>query len=234
MFAKIEITGTLEVVTGLHIGGSSAFAAIGAVDSPVIKDNRTGDPILPGSSLKGKMRSLLAKKYNEKVAKNPNEDAECIRNLFGNTANGRPRTGRLLFSDMYLTEENKEELRKYNIVHPVEVKFENTINRATAVANPRQIERVIRGAEFGLNLVYETPAGEEKGQILEDAVLGEKIIDEFRLLCDGLRLMKYDYLGGSGSRGYGKVTFKDLQADVVVGDVEDAILDACNELLAQV
>ena len=60
MIAKVEITGVLEVVTGLHIGGNSAFAAIGAVDSPVILDTRTGDPIIPGSSLKGKLRSLLA------------------------------------------------------------------------------------------------------------------------------------------------------------------------------
>ena len=63
MLAKIEISGTLEVVTGLHIGGSSAFSAIGAVDSPVVKDTRTNQPMIPGSSLKGKMRSLLAKRY---------------------------------------------------------------------------------------------------------------------------------------------------------------------------
>lgn len=52
MFAKIEINGTIEIVTGLHIGGSSAFSAIGAVDSPVIKDGRTNMPMIPGSSLK--------------------------------------------------------------------------------------------------------------------------------------------------------------------------------------
>ena len=65
MLAKIEISGTLEVVTGMHIGGSSAFSAIGAVDSPVVKDTRTNQPMIPGSSFKGKMRSLLAKRYNE-------------------------------------------------------------------------------------------------------------------------------------------------------------------------
>lgn len=54
MFAKIEISGTIEIVTGLHIGGSSAFSAIGAVDSPVIMDTRTNQPMIPGSSLKGK------------------------------------------------------------------------------------------------------------------------------------------------------------------------------------
>ena len=66
MFAKIEINGTIEIVTGLHIGGSSAFSAIGAVDSPVIKDGRTNMPMIPGSSLKGKIRTLLAKRYNNK------------------------------------------------------------------------------------------------------------------------------------------------------------------------
>ncbi len=153
MFAKLEITGTLEVKTGLHIGGSDAFAAIGAVDSPVIRDVRTDDPIIPGSSLKGKMRTLLAKYYNEKVAANPDEDAECIKSLFGSAKKGDVHTARLLFSDMFL--QNKEELRSANIYRATEVKFENTINRTTAVANPRQLERVIRGAKFGLNLVYE-------------------------------------------------------------------------------
>ena len=70
MYAKIQITGTIEVKTGMHIGGSSAFAAIGAVDSPVIKDTRTRMPMIPGSSLKGKVRTLLAKQYNEGV-RNP-------------------------------------------------------------------------------------------------------------------------------------------------------------------
>lgn len=61
MFGKIQITGQIKVVTGMHIGGSTAFAAIGAVDSPVIRDARTNLPMIPGSSLKGKMRTLLAR-----------------------------------------------------------------------------------------------------------------------------------------------------------------------------
>lgn len=221
MYAKIEISGILEVVTGLHIGGNSAFAAIGAVDSPVIKDIRTSDPIIPGSSLKGKMRTLLAKKYNETPAAKPDEDAECIIRLFGSARNGKPRAGRLLFSDMYLDEDNKKELNRVNIVHPVEVKFENSISRTTAVANPRQIERVIRGTQFGMSLIYEV---DENSDIEQD----------FRILCDGFKLLKYDYLGGSGSRGYGKVDFQDLYAEAVVGEVEQDILDKCNDLLAEV
>ena len=69
-FAKIKFSAQIRLETGLHIGGSTAFAAIGAMDSPVIKDPITNLPIIPGSSLKGKMRTLLAKVYNEKVAEN--------------------------------------------------------------------------------------------------------------------------------------------------------------------
>ena len=85
MYAKIQITGKIEVVTGMHIGGSSAFAAIGAVDSPVIKDVRTNLPMIPGSSLKGKMRTLLAKTYNGngKMPAKPDDDDERLIRLFG-------------------------------------------------------------------------------------------------------------------------------------------------------
>lgn len=81
MYAKIKITGDLLVKTGMHIGGSTAFAAIGAVDSPVIKDVKTNLPMIPGSSLKGKMRSLLAKEFNTKVVE-PNDDHERISRLY--------------------------------------------------------------------------------------------------------------------------------------------------------
>lgn len=82
MYAKIQITGDLEVKTGMHIGGNSAFAAIGAVDSSVLKDTRTNLPMIPGSSLKGKMRSLLAKEYNDQIV-NPDDDAPQLTRLFG-------------------------------------------------------------------------------------------------------------------------------------------------------
>ena len=110
MFAKIQINGTLEVVTGMHIGGSSAFSAIGAVDSPVIKDIRTNHPMIPGSSLKGKMRSLLAKQYNTSVAENPDDDAACLTGLFGSAKKNHVQVSRVLFSDMMM--ENWEELKK--------------------------------------------------------------------------------------------------------------------------
>ena len=219
MFAKIEITGTIEVVTGMHIGGSSAFSAIGAVDSPVIKDMRTGYPIIPGSSLKGKMRSLLAKRYNTVLATTPDDDAECLTSLFGSAKKGNVRTGRLLFSDMLLG--NWEELKKQGLTSKTEIKFENTIKRTTAVANPRQIERVIRGSEFPLYLVYEV-------------VDEETLKKDFEILREGFRLLEYDYLGGSGSRGYGKIKIKNLYAEAVIGEVDPDVMEECQQILAQV
>lgn len=216
MLAKIEISGTLEVVTGLHIGGSSAFSAIGAVDSPVVKDTRTNQPMIPGSSLKGKMRSLLAKRYNEFKAEKPDDDAECLTDLFGSAKKGQVKTSRLLFTDMFL--ENMDELKRAGLTGATEVKFENSIFRATAVANPRQIERVVRGAVFPLQLIYE----------VEDE---EKMISDFKILKEGFELLEYDYLGGNGSRGYGRVKIADLEAVSVIGEVSGEILDQCNEIL---
>lgn len=220
MYGKIQITGTIEVMTGIHIGGSSAFAAIGAVDSPVVKDARTNLPIIPGSSLKGKMRTLLAKQYNEILVKDPSEDDEKIIRLFGSAKkkNGSIPKGRLLFSDMVLM--NQEELYASGVAGLTEIKFENTINRLTAVANPRQIERVIRGSKFELDMIYE--------------VNDEHVIEDFEVIRNGLKLLEYDYLGGSGSRGYGKVRFADLNASSVIGDIDDSIVDRCNQILGEI
>ena len=67
------ITGTIQVVTGLHIGAGNSEMHIGGTDNPVIKNILTNEPYIPGSSLKGKMRSLLqlytGKENDENVAK---------------------------------------------------------------------------------------------------------------------------------------------------------------------
>lgn len=216
MFAKVEIRGKIEVVTGMHIGGSSAFSAIGAVDSPVIKDMVTQHPIIPGSSLKGKMRALLAKKYNDHFAEKPEDDAECLVSLFGSAKKGHVQTSRVLFTDMVIS--NWDELKARGLTNPTEVKFENSIQRTTAVANPRQIERVVRGAEFPLEIIYE----------VKDE---ETMLQDFKILRDGFSLLQYDYLGGNGSRGYGKVRFHDLKLEVVVGEISDETTEACRRQL---
>ena len=217
MFAKIEISGTIEIVTGLHIGGSSAFSAIGAVDSPVIMDTRTNQPMIPGSSLKGKMRALLAKQYNTTIAKTADDDAECLTNLFGSAKS--KKESRVLFTDMFL--DNLDELKRAGLTGATEVKFENSISRMTAVANPRQIERVVRGAQFPMQLIYE----------YTDKTDEETLLQYFRILKEGFKLLEYDYLGGSGSRGYGRIKFLDLDAEPVIGDVDDELMEKCRTIL---
>ena len=230
MYSKIAIKGTIETVTGLHIGTGGEYSAIGAADSPVIRDARTGEPMIPGSSFKGKLRTLLARDRAETyqtIAKSYDEDCNEILSLFGSSAkqgNGsKPNgMGKLIFSDMFLG--NKKELEAQGIGTPTEIKFENNINRLSAVANPRQIERAIRGCRFDMSIIYEVR--EEKD-----------IIADFEMIARGLKLMEYDYLGGSGSRGYGRVKFCGLSAEAVIGNDDgelDDILVKCNDLLKEV
>jgi CRISPR-associated protein Csm3 len=65
LLGKISIKSTLLVETGLHIGGGGETLDIGGVDKPVIRDPLSNQPYLPGSSLKGKMRSILERLHNK-------------------------------------------------------------------------------------------------------------------------------------------------------------------------
>lgn len=219
MYGKIEIKGNLEVKTGMHIGGSSAFAAIGAVDSPVMRDSLTNLPFIPGSSLKGKLRYLLAEKYNDRrtIIGKHNQDNYRVLRLFGSSENdeeGNPIKSRLYFSDMFLS--NDKDLEEQGI-SVTEVKYENTIDRLTAVANPRQIERVIRGASFDMSIIYNVA---EENDITED----------LQLVKEAIELLKYDYLGGHGSRGYGRVEIQNLEIIPVVGDFDKEKIDKFKEV----
>lgn len=220
MLAKIKISGEIEVITGMHIGGSNQFAAIGAVDSPVIRDKQTDLPMIPGSSIKGKMRTLLAKRYSEclKIGKHE-EDPERVLRLFGSAQKNNIRPSKMIFGDMLLS--NREELLKYNLYSATEVKFENSINRATAVANPRQIERVISGAKFKFEFIYNVTDMEE-------------IEEDMETLTEGFKLLEYDYLGGHGSRGYGKIKFNGIKAMNVIGEIDENRMKKCNEMLGEI
>lgn len=221
MYAKIQITGTIEVVTGMHIGGSSAFAAIGAVDSPVIKDARDNIPMIPGSSLKGKMRTLLAKEFNESVVGKPDDDNERLTRLFGSAKKGEVKRSRIQIADMIMI--NTEEFRQRGAQSLTEIKFENSINRITAVANPRQIERVIRGSEFELDMIYEIENQKD-----------EEIIEDMETLAEGMKLLGYDYLGGNGSRGYGRIKFKDVNADTVIGELDEKVQSEIDSIFQKI
>lgn len=195
----------------MHIGGSSAFSAIGAVDSRVIRDSLTGEPMLPGSSLKGKMRSLLAKAIkNHYLTQECKDDPEELKRLFGSAGDQRrqenPRSARLQFADAFLV--NADTLRQRSGL--TEVKSENTITRLTAVANPRHIERTVRGAEFGISIIYN----------LEEA---EQIKSDFENVARALKLVSMDYLGGHGSRGYGRVAFSEFELDVIEGECPEDV-----------
>ncbi len=221
MYTKLEITGTLEVLTGMHIGGSSAFSAIGAVDSPVIRDTLSDRPMIPGSSLKGKLRTLLARQYNKDPRTAVDNDDPRILRMFGSAKKGQVRQSRLLFRDMILPDSSMKELQEVGLYAATEIKFENTIKRLTAVATPRQIDRVIRGCQFDVNILYD---------VTEPAEMEE----DLSMLAEGMRLLEYDYLGGHGSRGYGKVKFSGLQLRPVVGNIEPELLAKCQALLDEV
>ena len=218
MFAKIRISCTMKVLTGLHIGGSNGFSAIGALDNPVIRDTYSGDPMIPGSSLKGKMRTLLARSRNEPDRPLPkcSEDAEEIQRLFGTPGgkNANPRVARLQFSDAFLT--NREQLLRRGGI--TEVKSETSISRATAIANPRSMERIVRGAVFAVTWFYTM---DNERELLED----------INLLAEACRLLSLDYLGGSGTRGYGRVAFENFVIEPLLGTipVEPSELSACFE-----
>lgn len=215
MYGKILIRCDLIVCTGMHIGGSSAFSAIGAVDSPVVRDPYTGLPIVPGSSLKGKLRTLLARSLCQDIENMPDlsaDDARILR-LFGSAE--PVRRSRLQFADAFLT--NAEALSSKG-VRVTEVKTENTISRANAQANPRQIERVIAGAAFGVSIVYDVT---DPAQVEEDLAL----------LAKGMKLLQMDYLGGHGSRGSGRVSLKNFALKSYGAPVE---LDSLKALFDEV
>jgi len=202
-YGKVIIELKIRAETGLHIGGSSEVAKIGGVDNCVIRDPNSNLPYIPGSSLKGKIRNLLEKSLG-KVSENGEvhsckeiEDAErCeICRPFG-SATGE---GRIIFRDFSLTEDSKKNLEKIRNERgsDTEIKVENVINRLTSQStNLRTMERVPKGIEFEGEIIYNFVKKLEQDGFIEK---------DLENLSAGLKLLQDDYLGGSGSRGYGKV-----------------------------
>ena len=199
LLEKVIIRAVLTVKTGLHIGGSSDYAPIGAVDSVFVRDPLTKQPMIPGSSVKGKMRTLLAKTRNGGgIGNSPDNDEEVVLRLFGSAQKNHILFSRLQFSDSFVKDTSIKQFSSLDTdTYLGEVKFENNIDRATGMATPRQIERVPAGMQFDFQLVYNLENKEESGEDME-------------VLRDGFRLLQLDYLGGHGSRGYGRVAFSDF------------------------
>lgn len=195
---KIKIQTSITLVTGLHIGGSSDNVEIGGIDNPVIKlATRGNEPYIPGSSLKGKMRCLL-----EQTAGAPKVGMDQkVNNLFGitesRTLNTENKPSKLIVRDAILSKESKEALLACdNLDMPyTENKWENVIDRTKGVAeHPRQSERVPAGAVFNAEFVLNIWDDDNEEELM---ALFEK----------GIRLLENDYLGDSGSRGYGQIKF---------------------------
>ena len=202
---KIKIQTSITLMTGLHIGGSSDNVEIGGIDNPVIKlATRGNEPYIPGSSLKGKMRCLLEQtKGAAQVGLNKE-----VNNLFGITENNKlgikdNQPSKLIVRDALLSKESKEALLACdNLDMPyTENKWENVIDRTKGVAeHPRQSERVPAGAVFNAEFILNI-WDDDKDKENELIALFEK----------GIRLLENDYLGGSGSRGYGQIKFGELK-----------------------
>lgn len=191
---KILVSTKLTVVTGLHIGGSKDSVEIGGIDNPVIKvATRKNQPYIPGSSLKGKMRCLL-EQVNGATAVGK---SAIVNNLFGYASNNQP--SKLIVRDAYLTADSVEKLVAASLDMPyTENKYENTIDRVKGKAeHPRQSERVPAGAEFEVEMVINVWDNDNADELKQ-------------LLRQGIALIENDYLGGSGSRGYGQVKFGEL------------------------
>lgn len=200
---NIIIRGKIECLTGLHIGAGKDTMEIGGVDSPVVRDPVSRLPYIPGSSLKGKMRSLLefatGKVGNGDIHTCNRADCEVCR-PFGSSAQEARTCGptRLLVRDAYPDEETKKKWEDLDSeLMFTEMKSENYIDRITSAANPRFIERVVKGSKFDLEMVY--------GVYDVD---GHNDLDFFEQVVLAMRMFEDSSLGGNGSRGYGQVRMK--------------------------
>lgn len=210
---KIFIDGRIEALTGLSIGGSKSDIMIGEIDNSVIKTS-DGVPYIPGSSLKGKIRSLYELSRGKNLCDCSKQGCE-VCTIFGLGANKRTADigpTRVIIRDAYLDENSRQQmLNKEGIFRDLELiytegKWENSINRRTGRAtNPRQTERVPAGAKFVFNIVF---------NVFEDTD-----IYMFYQFLSAMSMVEDDYIGGSGSRGYGRVKFVDF--DVRVKSVKD-------------
>lgn len=226
---KVFIKGEIVALTGLHIGGSKSSMDIGGLDLNVIK-TPDGIPYIPGSSLKGKLRSLLARvagtvaitqKEADKIEKGAlsdetSDNAAHIREIFGLPGDETGNTGtekkakaytsaRLIIRDADMLTDVFGEDRKQPFPRPgsmefaySDIKWENTINRRTGTAeHPRQLERVPAGARFAFEMVYD---------VYDD----KKLETHLGQIFAAMRFLQGDYIGGQGSRGYGKIAFQDV------------------------
>ncbi len=207
-----SISGRIRIITGLHIGGNKDNLEIGGMDQPIIKHPLTKEPYIPGSSIKGKMRSLLETCYfidRENTRKYLREgrpcgcgEADCLAcKIFGTSSDKKSQelgSTRIIVRDAVLSEHFREKFAKGEL--PMEEKYENVIHRIKGTADhPRPLERVPAGVEFDFNISFKQYEGDEAS-----------LVD---YVYKGLKMIELDALGGNSSRGCGQVKFVDLHCD---------------------
>ncbi|MEZ5399405.1 MAG: type III-A CRISPR-associated RAMP protein Csm3 [Bryobacteraceae bacterium] len=224
LIGKLILEGDLLCETGLHVGAGKGSLEIGGADNPVVKD-AFGRPYVPGSTLRGRLRSLLeqtggltkptelvyvSRRRGQDVRIHQSDrpdDEVCL--LFGRSAGRMERvTGdpvsaahatpaRLTVSDAPLDLESITPQMRENLDDELtEVKSENAIDRITSQASPRTLERVPAGARFRIRMVLDILCEEDKELVAK--------------LVQAMRLLEDDTLGGGGSRGNGRVRFAGL------------------------
>lgn len=207
---KIFISGKIRTLTGLHIGGTDSGISIGSVDQTVVRDSIHKRPYVPGSSLKGKMRSLLEKlrgeyEINDKGEAGPSKNPEHLSaKIYGISAEENEKgekisdfkASRIIVRDSFLTEDSRNKLLEANLELPfTETKTETSIDRVTSKANPRTIERVPQDSAFQFDITLTVFEEDNETELLEG-------------VFTSLTLLQEDYLGGHGSRGSGKIEFR--------------------------
>ena len=250
----ITIDSKLTLVTGLHIGGADDGMKIGGVDSPVMRREvfckedgtivfdtearKSSEPYIAGSSLKGKIRTLLEHYFRliDPLGKGSVVDSKTdfqgidkkkrnlIVKLFGESAGNEGIEGeinitRAVFRDCFIT----QEVRKASLNDKIklfESKYENVIDRRTGTTiggGLRQIERVPSAVEFDFNMSIRV-FGEDKEKLFKNTIIL------------GLKLLELDALGGSGSRGYGRIRFDEVKINSELIKLDKSIQELDREI----
>lgn len=205
----IEITGVINCESGLRIGGTKeGVIEPGGVENTIIRHPITMLPYIPGSSIKGKMRSLLEADVSSGANIQDGKPCKCgnclVCKIFGSHGMNNKEITRILVRDCPITVESESILREAQEekgLNFAEIKSENIIDRKTGVTikgGLRTQERVPAGTEFQMNITLKLFEGDDKNKMMA-------------FIQKGLDLIQRDYLGSSGSRGYGKIKIRNLE-----------------------
>jgi CRISPR-associated protein Csm3 len=197
----LRCKGKISLLTGMHIGGPKESIKIGGIDNPVIRNPITNMPYIPGSSLKGRFRMALELKYNdytkEERGYGPSTDPDnqsMVCKLFGNgdTKKSEEPT-RLIFRDANLSDGYEKYIEGEE---KIEVKMDRKKLAGFKGGNRIQ-ERIAAGAKFDFEIMIRVFEGDDE--------------EKFKArLNEAMKIVEHEFLGGSGSRGYGQVKFEDI------------------------